>query len=65
MIRPATLFKLLTLPKLEPSNLKLVAISRIRPVIMERAVLRYCGTFTLATLSVMTGLIRDIAVLTV
>jgi hypothetical protein len=37
-----------------------LAISRIRPVITERAVLRYCGKFTLATLSVMTGLIRDI-----
>jgi hypothetical protein len=38
-----------------------VAISRIRPVITERAVLRYCGKFTLATLatlSVMTGLIQ-------
>jgi hypothetical protein len=38
-----------------------LAISQIRPVIMERAVLGYCGKFTLATLSVMTGLIRDIA----
>jgi hypothetical protein len=42
-----------------------MAISRIRPVIRERAVLRYCGKFTLATLSVMIimmGLIRDIAI---
>jgi hypothetical protein len=38
------------------------AISRIRLVITERAVLRYCGKFTLATLFVMTGLIRDIAI---
>jgi ABC-type siderophore export system fused ATPase/permease subunit len=37
------------------------AISRVRPVITDRAVLRYCGKFTLATLSMMTGLIRDIA----
>jgi hypothetical protein len=38
------------------------AISRYIPVITERAVFMHCGKFTLATLSVMTGLIRDIAV---
>jgi hypothetical protein len=42
-------------------EIHVMAIFRIRPVITERAVLRYCGKFTLATLSVMTGLIRDIA----